>query len=113
VFPKAQEVTSLLLVPVPPKFTVFPKDPEVTYLLLFPVPPKFTVFSKDQEVTYLLLFPVPPKFTLFPKDQEVTANGRIELVCAAQGIPTPVITWKVNNTARPGQWVLLANSSNV
>ena len=42
---------------------------------------------------------VPPVFTTRPQDQEVTANGRIALECAAEGIPTPSITWKVNNTA--------------
>ena len=51
----------------------------------------------------MVLVSVPPVFTVIPKDQEVTANGRIELVCAAEGIPPPVISWKVNNTARPGQ----------
>lgn len=52
------------------------------------------------------LFPlhtVPPKFTLIPHDQEVMAGGHIELECAAEGIPTPVITWRVNNTAYPSQ----------
>ena len=36
-----------------------------------------------------------------PRDQEVTANGRIELECVAEGIPTPFIKWKVNNTDYP------------
>ena len=51
--------------------------------------------------------PVPPTFTIIPKDEEVTANGRIKLVCAAKGIPTPVITWKVNNTNIPSTYTRL------
>lgn len=41
---------------------------------------------------------VPPTITVLPKDQEVNANGRIELECVAEGVPTPVISWRVNNT---------------
>jgi len=41
---------------------------------------------------------VPPSFSELPRDLEVTANGRIALECVAAGIPTPVITWKINNT---------------
>jgi len=33
-----------------------------------------------------------------PRDLEVTANGRIALECVADGVPTPTITWKINNT---------------
>jgi len=41
---------------------------------------------------------VPPHFTEMPRDLEVTANGRIVLECVAQGVPTPTITWRINNT---------------
>jgi len=41
---------------------------------------------------------VPPRFTEMPRDLEVTANGRIALECVAEGVPTPSITWKINNT---------------
>ncbi|XP_074654070.1 hemicentin-1-like [Tubulanus polymorphus] len=49
----------------------------------------------------ILRVQVPPTFTRLPQDQEVTANGRIELECAASGLPVPVITWKINNTVIP------------
>lgn len=49
-------------------------------------------------------FPVPPVFTLLPEDTEVMTGGRIHLECAAEGSPTPVITWHVNNTDYPCQF---------
>jgi len=44
------------------------------------------------------LYSVPPTIIRVPGDQEVTVNGRIELECVAEGLPTPVISWRVNNT---------------
>jgi len=41
---------------------------------------------------------VAPRFSELPRDLEVTANGRIALECVAEGIPTPLISWKINNT---------------
>ena len=41
---------------------------------------------------------VPPKFTVIPQDQEVNTDGRIELLCHAEGIPTPNIEWMKNGT---------------
>jgi len=38
---------------------------------------------------------------VFPRDQQVSENGRIELVCEADGLPTPVISWTLNNTDYP------------
>ena len=38
---------------------------------------------------------------MFPRDQQVSENGRIELECAADGLPTPVISWTLNNTDYP------------
>jgi len=46
----------------------------------------------------MMMFVVPPQFTEMPRDLEVTANGRIVLECEAEGIPTPTISWKINNT---------------
>lgn len=46
---------------------------------------------------------VPPSFSQLPRDVEVTANGRIVVECVADGNPTPVITWKINNTDFHGQ----------
>jgi len=45
---------------------------------------------------------VPPRITEIPHNQEVTVSGRIELECAAEGLPTPVISWRVNSTEYPG-----------
>jgi len=49
---------------------------------------------------------VAPSFSKMPRDLEVTANGRIVLECVAEGIPTPVISWKVNNTDFHRQYIL-------
>ncbi|XP_064650190.1 hemicentin-1-like isoform X2 [Lineus longissimus] len=49
----------------------------------------------------ILRVQVPPSFTRIPQDQEVNANGRIELECAAEGIPIPVVSWQKNGTVVP------------
>ena len=45
---------------------------------------------------YHAVFPVPPRLTQEPRDQEVTLNNRFEMECIARGVPTPIITWKLN-----------------
>ena len=47
---------------------------------------------------------VEPRFVVTPEEQEVNANGRIDLECAAEGTPTPRITWEVNNTDYPSEF---------
>ncbi len=51
----------------------------------------------------IMTIPVAPRFLVMPEDQEVTSNGRIDLECAAEGTPTPRVTWKVNNTDIPSE----------
>ena len=53
---------------------------------------------------------VEPRFVVTPEEQEVNANGRIDLECAAEGTPTPRITWKVNNTDYPSEFSRLNTS---
>ena len=42
------------------------------------------------------MFSVPPRLVQKPRDQEVTLNSRFEMECVARGVPTPIITWKLN-----------------
>ncbi len=46
-----------------------------------------------------------------PVEQEVNSGGRIELECAAEGIPTPIITWKVNGSDIPSKRIGLSNQT--
>ncbi len=59
--------------------------------------------TTTQKFCSLISISVAPRFLVMPEDQEVTSNGRIDLECAAEGTPTPRITWKVNNTAHPSE----------
>ena len=45
---------------------------------------------------YRAVFSVPPRLIQEPRDQEVTLNNRFEMECIARGVPTPIITWKLN-----------------
>ncbi|XP_071947832.1 hemicentin-1-like [Antedon mediterranea] len=49
-----------------------------------------------------LVVKVRPDFVVFPNDLELAVYEELELSCKAIGTPTPVITWKVNNTIIPG-----------
>ena len=55
-------------------------------------------------MTMCVLVLVEPRFVVTPEELEVNANGRIDLECAAEGTPTPRITWKVNNTDYPSEF---------
>ncbi|XP_067662288.1 hemicentin-1-like isoform X1 [Haliotis asinina] len=44
----------------------------------------------------LLRVQVPPRIIIHPLNKEVTINKRLELVCAADGVPIPTITWLLN-----------------
>ena len=41
---------------------------------------------------------VPPTIVEIPRDHQVTVNERIVLECRAEGVPTPIISWRINNT---------------
>ena len=39
-----------------------------------------------------------PTFLVAPQNSEVSLNGKIELDCEANGIPSPQVYWKINDT---------------
>lgn len=39
-----------------------------------------------------------PTFLVTPQNSEVSLNGKIELDCEANGIPSPQVYWKINDT---------------
>ncbi|XP_012942941.1 hemicentin-1 [Aplysia californica] len=51
--------------------------------------------GKDSQ-SRLLRVQVPPTFVTRPRDQELTINSNFQLRCVARGIPTPTITWRLN-----------------
>jgi netrin-G3 ligand len=51
-----------------------------------------TRFSKTVPL-YVRVRRVAPRFTIFPESQEVIPGGNVNLTCAANGSPMPVIKW--------------------
>ncbi|KAK6167247.1 hypothetical protein SNE40_021325 [Patella caerulea] len=64
------------------------------------------VAGRDSQ-SRLLRVQVPPRIIRSPQDTQVTMNSQLELQCAAVGVPTPSITWMLNDRLVP-----YANSVN-
>ena len=57
----------------------------------------FFVFISRQVLVQLA-----PVITEAPNDLEVNAGDRVEMFCAATGVPVPKIRWKFQNQLVPG-----------
>lgn len=44
--------------------------------------------------THVDVVTVPPKWSVEPFDVSVERNRNVALHCQAQGVPTPMVTWK-------------------